>query len=129
MESKQRNGGTGSSNRRRRARMQKRQQRAAAEEVSENEESPPVRQKRPPQRKKRIKEPLYQEDIVDGFAFLCFKTYEDLEVGPSDHPSTPPSLRPPLNITPLKKSRSNTMLYLLLMQSKYLSKTVDECFV
>lgn len=90
MESKQRNGGTGSSNRRRRARMQKRQQRAAAEEASENEESPPVRQKRPPTRKKRIKEPIYQEDIVDGFAFLCFKTYEDLEVGPYNHPSVIP---------------------------------------
>ncbi|XP_042898274.1 uncharacterized protein [Parasteatoda tepidariorum] len=81
MEAKQRLGGT-TGNRRRRdraARMQKRQQRQAAD-ISENEEeSPPVRQKRPPTRKKRIKEPIFQEDIVDGFAFLCFKTYEDLE--------------------------------------------------
>ncbi|XP_054718963.1 autism susceptibility gene 2 protein-like [Uloborus diversus] len=82
MEAKQRNAGTGNRRRRdRAARMQKRQQRqcAAAEEASENDESPPVRQKRPPTRKKRIKEPIYQEDIVDGFAFMCFKTYEDLE--------------------------------------------------
>ncbi|CAL1278282.1 unnamed protein product [Larinioides sclopetarius] len=82
MEAKQRNGGT-TGNRRRRdraARMQKRQQRqCAVAEISENEESPPVRQKRPPTRKKRIKEPIYQEDIVDGFAFLCFKSYEDLQ--------------------------------------------------
>lgn len=109
MESKQRNGGTGSSNRRRRARMQKRQQRAAAEEASENEESPPVRQKRPPQRKKRIKEPLYQEDIVDGFAFLCFKTYEDLEVGPFD-PLTP---SPPLTIVPPKENTLLTFLKII----------------
>ncbi|GIY47568.1 hypothetical protein CDAR_441451 [Caerostris darwini] len=90
MEAKQRNGG----NRRRRdraARMQKRQQRqCAVAEISENEESPPVRQKRPPTRKKRIKEPVYQEDIVDGFAFLCFKTYEDLQV--SHTLQSPPSL-------------------------------------
>ncbi|XP_055935421.1 autism susceptibility gene 2 protein-like isoform X5 [Argiope bruennichi] len=83
MEAKQRNGGTTTGNRRRRdraARMQKRQQRqCAVAEISENEESPPVRQKRPPTRKKRIKEPVFQEDIVDGFAFLCFKSYEDLE--------------------------------------------------
>ncbi|GFQ83484.1 hypothetical protein TNCT_59471 [Trichonephila clavata] len=86
MESKQRNAGN-TGNRRRRdraARMQKRQQRqCAVAEISENEESPPIRQKRPPTRKKRIKEPVFQEDIVDGFAFLCFKSYEDLQVSPS----------------------------------------------
>lgn len=85
MEPKPRVGG----NRRRRDRAarQKRQQRqCAVAEISENEESPPVRQKRPPTRKKRIKEPVFQEDIVDGFAFLCFKTYEDLQVGPSPLP-------------------------------------------
>lgn len=112
MESKQRNGGTGSSNRRRRARMQKRQQRAAAEEASENEESPPVRQKRPPTRKKRIKEPIYQEDIVDGFAFLCFKTYEDLEVGPPNHPAVICNNSPTVNILKLAKlTKSNDINY------------------
>ncbi|KAG8184998.1 hypothetical protein JTE90_017024 [Oedothorax gibbosus] len=79
MEPKPRSGG----NRRRRdraARMQKRRQQCTVAEISENDEDAPlVRQKRPPTRKKRIKEPVFQEDIVDGFAFLCFKTYEDLQ--------------------------------------------------
>lgn len=45
---------------------------------------PPVREK-PPQRRKKQKElsPLLEEDIVDGFAILAFKTYEDLEVSRS----------------------------------------------
>lgn len=53
---------------------------------SADEESPkpPVREK-PPQRRKKPKEhsPLLEEDIVDGFAILAFKTYEDLEVSNS----------------------------------------------
>ncbi len=28
-----------------------------------------------------LKEPLYEEDIVEGFSFAAFKTYEDLQVG------------------------------------------------
>jgi len=46
----------------------------------------PTRQKpsKPPNRRKKAKEPLYEEDIVDGFAILAFKSYEDLEVSP-DH--------------------------------------------
>ncbi|CAB3363042.1 Hypothetical predicted protein [Cloeon dipterum] len=41
----------------------------------------PTRQKpsKPPSRRKKLKEPLYEEDIIDGFAILAFKTYEDLE--------------------------------------------------
>lgn len=35
---------------------------------------------RPPCRRKKAKEPLAEEDIIDGFAILAFKTYEDLEV-------------------------------------------------
>lgn len=38
---------------------------------------------RPPQRRKKIvKEPspILEEDVVDGFAILSFKTYEELEV-------------------------------------------------
>jgi len=40
---------------------------------------------RPPQRRKKaniFKEPspILEEDVVDGFAILSFKTYEDLEV-------------------------------------------------
>lgn len=43
--------------------------------------NPPVREK-PPQRRKKQKDnsPLLEEDIIDGFAILAFKTYEDLEV-------------------------------------------------
>lgn len=37
---------------------------------------------RPPLRRKKIKEPspLLEEDVIDGFAILAFKSYEDLEV-------------------------------------------------
>lgn len=37
---------------------------------------------RPPVRRKRNKDisPILEEDIIDGFAILAFKTYEDLEV-------------------------------------------------
>lgn len=37
---------------------------------------------RPPVRRKRNKDisPILEEDIIDGFALLAFKTYEDLEV-------------------------------------------------
>lgn len=42
---------------------------------------PPIREKPPPRRKKpKEQSPLLEEDIVDGFAILAFKTYEDLEV-------------------------------------------------
>lgn len=47
------------------------------------EDESPVREKppRPPTRRKKSREPLVEEDIVDGFAILGFKSYEDLEVG------------------------------------------------
>lgn len=37
---------------------------------------------RPPARRKRNKDisPILEEEIIDGFAILAFKTYEDLEV-------------------------------------------------
>lgn len=35
---------------------------------------------RPPLRRKKTKEAIYDEDIIDGFAILAFKSYEDLEV-------------------------------------------------
>lgn len=49
--------------------------------ADEESSKPPVREK-PPQRRKKPKElsPLLEEDIIDGFAILAFKTYEDLEV-------------------------------------------------
>jgi len=48
----------------------------SAEDDSPTREKPP----RPPNRRKRSKEPTFEEDIVDGFAILAFRTYEDLEV-------------------------------------------------
>lgn len=51
----------------------------------EDEESP-LREKpiRPPNRRKKAhKEPLVEEDIIDGFAILGFKSFEDLEVSSS----------------------------------------------
>ena len=35
---------------------------------------------RPPNRKRKLKEPLFEEDIVDGFAIYSFKAYSDIEV-------------------------------------------------
>ena len=29
----------------------------------------------------RLSEPLYEEDIIEGFSMVAFKSYEDLEVG------------------------------------------------
>lgn len=46
------------------------------------EDESPAREKppRPPARRKKSKEPLAEEDIIDGFAIMAFRTYEDLEV-------------------------------------------------
>lgn len=51
---------------------------SAEEDGSLVREKPP----RPPLRRKKPKEqsPLLEEDIIDGFSILAFKTYEDLEV-------------------------------------------------
>lgn len=49
------------------------------------EEEDTVKPQRPPTRRKRSKEPLVEEDIIDGFAILGFKTYEDLEVRQMSH--------------------------------------------
>ncbi|VVC89298.1 unnamed protein product, partial [Leptidea sinapis] len=45
------------------------------------EDESPAREKppRPPARRKKSKEPLGEEDIIDGFAIMAFRTYEDLE--------------------------------------------------
>jgi hypothetical protein len=41
-----------------------------------------VKPPRPPRKKVKetLKEALYEEDIIEGFSFVGFKTYEDLEV-------------------------------------------------
>lgn len=52
---------------------------SADEDMADN--APPIREKPPPRRKKQKEQsPLLEEDIVDGFAIMAFKTYEDLEV-------------------------------------------------
>ncbi|KAK8393265.1 hypothetical protein O3P69_013349 [Scylla paramamosain] len=70
------------SNRRRRERALKMRaeisESAKASEDSCEESVPRVRTK-PPRPRKKNKEPLFEEDVVEGFAFLAFKNYEDLE--------------------------------------------------
>ncbi|KAH9377238.1 hypothetical protein HPB48_006957 [Haemaphysalis longicornis] len=68
--------------RERAARMQKQALRCG-QSADEGDESPgrsPAKPPRPPNRKKRNKEPVFEEDVIDGFAILSFRTYEDLEV-------------------------------------------------
>lgn len=50
------------------------------DEISINEKAqrPP-----PPNRRKKKETALFDEDVVDGFAILSFKSYEDLEVSDS----------------------------------------------
>lgn len=49
-----------------------------------------LKPQRPPRPKKvkdieeRLKDPLYEEDIVEGFSFCSFATYEDLDVSLSE---------------------------------------------
>lgn len=51
---------------------------------SEAEDVIPKKPPRPPNRRKKqkdlLKEPLCEEDIVEGFSMLQFRSYEDLEV-------------------------------------------------
>ena len=70
---------------RRRARAQR--MKAVGEKKRENgnetgDEEVAVREKppRPIHRQRKICEPLYEEDIIDGFAIASFKSYNDLEV-------------------------------------------------
>lgn len=51
----------------------------ASEDDSCDEAMPLVRSK-PPRPRKKNKEPLFEEEIIDGFAILAFKTYDDVEV-------------------------------------------------
>lgn len=76
---------------RRRKRAQRMQQAAQRESKvaskdgdsgEEDSESAVRREKplRPPIRRKKSKEPLVEEDIIDGFSILGFRSYDDLEV-------------------------------------------------
>ena len=42
-----------------------------------DEQQPRSKHQRP---RKKSKEPLFEEDIIDGFAIMGFKNYEDIEV-------------------------------------------------
>ncbi|XP_066901987.1 uncharacterized protein [Halyomorpha halys] len=64
--------------RRRAARALAEKRRRGTTGVSCDEESPTRERAKPPRRKK--KEPIYEEDVIDGFAILSFKNYEDIEV-------------------------------------------------
>lgn len=48
------------------------------------EESVPRLRTKPPRPRKKNKDPLFEEDVVEGFAFLAFKNYEDLEVSSTE---------------------------------------------
>ena len=50
--------------------------------ISDDSADEVVVRSKPPRPRKRAKEPLFDEDIVDGFAILSFKTLDDLEVNP-----------------------------------------------
>lgn len=45
------------------------------------EEKIPLVRSKPPRPRRKNREPLFEEEVVDGFAILAFKTYDDLEVG------------------------------------------------
>lgn len=52
----------------------------SAEEDTDLLKLKPPRPPRPKKVKETLKEPLYEEDIIEGFSFCSFKTYDDLEV-------------------------------------------------
>lgn len=63
-------------------RMQAQRESKVVKDGDSGEDESPAREKppRPPARRKKSKEPLGEEDIIDGFAIMAFRTYEDLEV-------------------------------------------------
>lgn len=71
--------------RRKRAKRMQAQREINREKDSGDEDIIPEKPPRPPNRRKKSKEPLCEEDIIDGFSILQFKTYEDLEVNFRTH--------------------------------------------
>ncbi|XP_045516619.1 autism susceptibility gene 2 protein-like isoform X2 [Pieris brassicae] len=67
--------------RRERAQRMQAQRESKAKDGDSGEDESPAREKppRPVARRKKSKEPLGEEDIIDGFAIMAFRTYEDLE--------------------------------------------------
>lgn len=75
---------------RRRKRAKRMQQQAAQRQLGDGDSAEEdvrrdAKSLRPPLRRKKVKEALVEEDIVDGFSLLGFRTYEDLEA--SDNPA------------------------------------------
>lgn len=68
--------------RRERAQRMQAQRESKVKDGDSGEDESPAREKppRPPARRKKSREPLAEEDIIDGFAIMAFRTYEDLEV-------------------------------------------------
>ncbi|KAG8264267.1 hypothetical protein J6590_014553 [Homalodisca vitripennis] len=62
---------------------QKRENKVKNGGADSGEDESPTREKPqrppPPSRRKKSKDPMFEEDVIDGFAILSFKTYEDLE--------------------------------------------------
>ena len=52
----------------------------SAEEDTDLLKLKPQRPPRPKKVQERLKDPLYEEDIVEGFSFCSFMSYEDLDV-------------------------------------------------
>lgn len=71
--------------RRERAQRMQAQRDSKAKDGDSGEDESPAREKppRPPARRRRSREPLGEEDIIDGFAIMAFRTYDDLEVNPA----------------------------------------------
>ncbi|XP_060803106.1 autism susceptibility gene 2 protein isoform X2 [Amyelois transitella] len=67
--------------RRERAQRMQAQRESKVKDGDSGEDESPAREKppRPPARRKKSREPLGEEDIIDGFAIMAFRTYEDLE--------------------------------------------------
>lgn len=85
-------------NRRRKRAQRMQAQRDKTKNADSNEEDEsPVREKtpRPPIRRKKSKDPLAEEDIIDGFAIYGFRSYEDLEVSQPSYTRAPRGPRPP----------------------------------
>lgn len=65
---------------RRRERAERMQAQRDHGDSAEDETLTGVKPPRPPIRRKKLKEPTFEEDIIDGFAILAFRSYEELEV-------------------------------------------------
>uniref|UniRef100_A0A2A4JAT5 Uncharacterized protein n=1 Tax=Heliothis virescens TaxID=7102 RepID=A0A2A4JAT5_HELVI len=73
--------------RRERAQRMQAQRESKVKDGDSGEDESPTREKppRPPARRKKSREPLGEEDIIDGFAIMAFRTYEDLEITDDDY--------------------------------------------